>query len=66
MGVVNSGLRPELPPGTQPELAALVHACWSARPEERPTFVEIGRLLAALREQVGAAQRRRNSHSGMT
>lgn len=57
MGVVNSGLRPELPASTPPGLAKLVRACWSASPEERPSFVEIQAQLACMMKEAERQER---------
>ncbi len=48
VGVVNHGLRPEIPRGTAPEVADLVRACWAAVPEQRPSFMQIEVQLAQL------------------
>mmetsp|Transcript_10874 Transcript_10874/g.26763 ORF Transcript_10874/g.26763 Transcript_10874/m.26763 type:complete len:165 (+) Transcript_10874:3-497(+) len=41
VGVVNSGLRPDLPADTPPDLASLIRACWAPVPDQRPGFEEI-------------------------
>ena len=41
----NRGFRPELPPALYPSLAKLIRDCWSAKPEDRPSFSEIVRRL---------------------
>jgi serine/threonine protein kinase len=38
---VLSGRRPELPRDLNPKLRALIHSCWHATPQKRPTFCEI-------------------------
>jgi len=45
-----NGLRPTMPPSTPPFLATIVRQCWSAVPEERPSFAEI---IAVISEKLG-------------
>lgn len=42
-----NGLRPSMPPSSPPFLSQLVRLCWSAVPEERPSFSEIVTLLSS-------------------
>ena len=53
LGVVEQGLRPEVPRGAQPGMARLMAACWEGRPEERPEFSWVVERLA---EEVAAVQ----------
>ena len=48
VGVMHRGLRPPVPPGTQPALAAIMVACWQAGPEVRPDFSALVAQLEAL------------------
>ncbi len=61
VGVVQHGLRPEIPRGTPPAVAELVRACWAAVPEQRPPFTAIeaqleGLLAAARGAEADAAR----------
>eukprot|EP00161_Ancyromonas_sigmoides_P014949 TRINITY_DN3924_c0_g1_i1.p1 TRINITY_DN3924_c0_g1~~TRINITY_DN3924_c0_g1_i1.p1 ORF type:complete len:512 (-),score=236.69 TRINITY_DN3924_c0_g1_i1:32-1501(-) len=42
--------RPEVPENTDPDVAALMVACWHADPKQRPSFKEIIKLVKALPE----------------
>lgn len=46
VGVVQKGLRPQLPPSTRPQLSAIMRACWQRSPEDRPDFssLKVGQL----------------------
>ncbi|CAN0400137.1 unnamed protein product, partial [Discosporangium mesarthrocarpum] len=39
--VARQGLRPKIPPGTPPSLAALISRCWHPAPSVRPTFMQV-------------------------
>ncbi len=39
--VAHDGERPVIPPGTPLSLASLMHDCWKAQYDQRPTFLEI-------------------------
>lgn len=41
MGVVNNGLRPEIPPHVSAPLASLIKACWAPVADQRPSFDQI-------------------------
>ena len=45
--VAIDGLRPPLPSGTPEPVAALTAQCWTAEPDERPSFAEVLGLVAA-------------------
>lgn len=57
--VVESGVMPELPPGTQiPKvLYELMRRCWDSVPTHRPHFTEIKRILKDLLRKIRARQR---------
>lgn len=48
MAVVNSGLRPPIPPQTPQSLAQLIRACWAAVPCQRPSYDTIEAALASM------------------
>ncbi|KAG2453337.1 hypothetical protein HYH02_001561 [Chlamydomonas schloesseri] len=55
VGVVNHGLRPEIPRGTPPAVAELIRACWAAIPEQRPSFTQVEVQMLLLLGQARAA-----------
>ncbi|GFR43810.1 hypothetical protein Agub_g4935, partial [Astrephomene gubernaculifera] len=55
VGVVNNGLRPELPRGTPPAVADLIRSCWAAVPEQRPSFTQIEVQVGVILQQARAA-----------
>ncbi|KAF4359749.1 hypothetical protein F8388_008311 [Cannabis sativa] len=44
-GIVNNSLRPQIPSWCDPEWKALMEACWSSDPTQRPSFTEISQKL---------------------
>eukprot|EP00884_Botryococcus_braunii_P010166 jgi/Botrbrau1/19150/Bobra.0077s0062.1 len=52
IGVLERGLRPEIPAGTVPALARLMQECWAPVPEQRPSFDQIVPRLQAIFESV--------------
>jgi hypothetical protein len=38
VGVVQKGLRPDIPPSTPPALGLLMEACWAQEAAHRPSF----------------------------
>lgn len=42
---MNDSLRPQIPSWCDPEWKALMQSCWSADPNERPSFSEISQRL---------------------
>ena len=42
------GFRPSVPPGMPPGYKAIMEACWSADPDERPSFDVVLRCLQVL------------------
>lgn len=48
VGVVNQGLRPDIPQDTPPELASLIRACWAPVPDQRPTFDSVVQVLVGM------------------
>ena len=52
MTVGVEGRRPTLPDSCPSDYAALIHACWSQDPNDRPDFRDVKRDLRDLREQV--------------
>ncbi|XP_019464993.1 PREDICTED: serine/threonine-protein kinase STY46-like isoform X3 [Lupinus angustifolius] len=49
VGVVQKGLRPEIPRDTHPKLVELLHQCWQQDPSVRPDFSEILKFLQHFR-----------------
>ena len=49
---VAGGKRPELPSMTPPKLRRLLEKCWHKDPNERPTFLEIGKALRRLKVEL--------------
>ncbi|OIV99009.1 hypothetical protein TanjilG_29412 [Lupinus angustifolius] len=52
VGVVQKGLRPEIPRDTHPKLVELLHQCWQQDPSVRPDFSEILKFLQHFRNMV--------------
>ena len=46
--IVHQGLRPTIPASADPDVAALIKACWQVVPENRPSFSQIRSSLEAL------------------
>eukprot|EP00897_Mesotaenium_endlicherianum_P000769 jgi/Mesen1/10693/ME000090S10153 len=63
IGVVQRGLRPQMPPQAPQRLVALAERCWHFNPDERPEFSEI---LAFMEEHMRPATfpQRGNYHFG--
>ncbi|XP_078446510.1 uncharacterized protein LOC144715461 [Wolffia australiana] len=55
LGVAAGGLRPEIPAGCPPPLAALMRSCWHADPRRRPTFSHILSVLSAASVNVNVS-----------
>ncbi|XP_073033988.1 serine/threonine-protein kinase STY46-like isoform X6 [Primulina eburnea] len=53
VGVVQKGLRPNIPTHTHPKLAELLERCWQQDPTLRPDFTEITEILQKISEEVG-------------
>ncbi|XP_015694233.1 serine/threonine-protein kinase STY46 [Oryza brachyantha] len=53
IGVVQEGLRPVIPKGTDPKLALLLESCWQQNPVNRPDFVQILQKLDEIAEEHG-------------
>ncbi|CAI5477744.1 unnamed protein product [Closterium sp. Yama58-4] len=51
--VVNKNMRPEVPAGCEPELAALMQECWDAEADKRPEFTQVVARLEALQHRLG-------------
>ena len=68
VGVVQHGLRPQLPATSHPALARLMVACWAQQPAARPTFSALAEQLEALevhlREAAGDGAARPGSGAG--
>ncbi|KAI3782191.1 hypothetical protein L2E82_12226 [Cichorium intybus] len=47
-GIVNNTLRPTIPTWCDPEWKSLMESCWSADPQERPSFLEISQKLRTM------------------
>ncbi|XP_024967324.1 uncharacterized protein LOC112507120 isoform X2 [Cynara cardunculus var. scolymus] len=47
-GIVNNSLRPTIPTWCDPEWKSLMGSCWSADPQERPSFLEISHKLRTM------------------
>ncbi|KAK7283439.1 hypothetical protein RIF29_12955 [Crotalaria pallida] len=52
VGVVQKGLRPEIPEHTHPMLVELLHRCWHQDPSLRPNFSEILEFLLHVTKTV--------------
>lgn len=52
VGVVQKGLRPTIPRGTNSRLAELMERCWHTNPTERPEFSEITKLMQEILREV--------------
>ncbi|CAN6162672.1 unnamed protein product [Urochloa humidicola] len=52
IGVIQEGLRPVIPRGTNPKLAQLLEKCWQQNPTSRPDFTEILQTLNEIAEEV--------------
>lgn len=57
VGVVQKGLRPEIPPTCPPAIAELMRACWTRNPQDRPTFEVLKQRVEALYETSAAADK---------
>ncbi|KAK6939290.1 Serine-threonine/tyrosine-protein kinase, catalytic domain [Dillenia turbinata] len=64
VGVVQKGLRPNIPRSTHPKLMELLERCWQREPSLRPEFSEIIRILQHISEQV--AEEREDGQKEMT
>ncbi|XP_076916057.1 uncharacterized protein LOC143575623 [Bidens hawaiensis] len=47
-GIVNNMLRPTIPTWCDPEWKSLMQSCWSADPQDRPSFLEVSRKLRTM------------------
>eukprot|EP00891_Asterochloris_glomerata_P000437 jgi/Astpho2/437/fgenesh1_pm.00011_%23_16_t len=63
VGVVQKGLRPQIPPNTPPALAELMQECWRRNPQERPSFEQ---LKARMETIWQAAQQDESLRRGQT
>uniref|UniRef100_A0A7R9Y6T4 non-specific serine/threonine protein kinase n=1 Tax=Prasinoderma coloniale TaxID=156133 RepID=A0A7R9Y6T4_9VIRI len=54
VGVVQRGLRPQIPADMPQELAAIMVACWAQKPEARPLFDNVLQQLEAFNARVAA------------
>ncbi|TVU07561.1 hypothetical protein EJB05_40922, partial [Eragrostis curvula] len=52
IGVVQEGIRPVIPKGTNPKLKKLIEKCWQQNPINRPDFTEILQFLDGIIEEV--------------
>lgn len=57
VGVVQKGLRPEIPPTCPPAIADLMRACWTRNPQDRPTFEALKQQVEGLFEASVAADK---------
>lgn len=48
VGVVNHGLRPEIPCYVPSQLASLIRSCWAAVPDQRPSFLQIASTVSSM------------------
>ncbi|KAK6939020.1 Serine-threonine/tyrosine-protein kinase, catalytic domain [Dillenia turbinata] len=62
VGVVQKGLRPNIPRSTHPKLVELLERCWQREPSLRPEFYEIINILQQISEQV--AEERNDGQKG--
>ncbi|KAG1662428.1 hypothetical protein FOA52_004009 [Chlamydomonas sp. UWO 241] len=59
VGVVQKGLRPEIPLGTPPALGMLMETCWGLDPSRRPSFRELTPRLTQMLEAQRDEDRRK-------
>ncbi|KAF5181116.1 Serine/threonine-protein kinase STY46 [Thalictrum thalictroides] len=52
LGVINEGLRPDLPNNVNPRISDLMQRCWEAEPNNRPSFTEIRLELEGILHKV--------------
>ncbi|XP_030467848.1 serine/threonine-protein kinase STY17-like isoform X2 [Syzygium oleosum] len=52
IGVVQKGLRPSIPKGTNPLLVELLQRCWERDPKRRPNFSDILEILQQIAKEV--------------
>lgn len=52
---INSGIRPPIPEGADPEYVQLIKDCWNSTPDERPSFTEIVPRLEGMLLAIGAS-----------
>nr|GLL26238.1 serine/threonine-protein kinase STY8-like isoform X1 [Ipomoea trifida] len=52
IGVVQQGLRPNIPKHTHPKLAELLENCWHQDPTKRPEFSDILEILKQISDEV--------------
>ncbi|KAL1215601.1 Serine/threonine-protein kinase STY17 [Cardamine amara subsp. amara] len=64
VGVVQKGLRPNIPKQTLPKLTELLEKCWQQEPAQRPNFAEIIEMLSKLIHEVGEEERHKDKHGG--
>ncbi|CAI7827728.1 unnamed protein product [Closterium sp. NIES-54] len=50
---LQQNMRPEVPAGCEPELAALMVECWDADADKRPEFMQVVARLEALQQGMG-------------
>ena len=55
MNVATLGMRPAMPPGTDPTHARLIRECWAPVPDQRPAFTAIVARLEAIAAATSAA-----------
>lgn len=64
VGVVQKGLRPTIPKGTNLKLAGLLERCWQQDPSVRPDFSEIIEDLKQIAKEVGDGDSNKEKHGG--
>lgn len=64
VGVVQKGLRPNIPKHTNPSLAELLERCWQQDPILRPDFSEVTEILQKISKEVGDDGEGRKEKSG--
>ncbi|KAJ7566535.1 hypothetical protein O6H91_02G107800 [Diphasiastrum complanatum] len=52
LGVLQEGLRPIIPPGTEPRVVKLLERCWQTDPLQRPEFSEITAVLQEISDEM--------------
>ena len=57
VGVVQKGLRPEIPPTCPPAISELMRVCWTRNPQDRPTFEVLKQRVEGLYEASAAADK---------
>eukprot|EP01026_Neomeris_dumetosa_P045569 TRINITY_DN3859_c0_g1_i21.p1 TRINITY_DN3859_c0_g1~~TRINITY_DN3859_c0_g1_i21.p1 ORF type:complete len:563 (-),score=66.47 TRINITY_DN3859_c0_g1_i21:1776-3464(-) len=52
VGVVQNGMRPPIPTNTPEQLSSLIQACWQQKPDKRPSFSQLWKVLEQMYKQA--------------